>query len=132
MIDKEVFSKWFTILSERFRQSFSGPTIAVYYEFLGPKLSTEQFEAVARYLFGGDGSSLPSPPEIVSLARTLVPDPALPEAPLPKLYCEMTPAEQANYRQVIDCFRAMLVEVDPKFAKFGAEIIKAAVEGGQA
>lgn len=94
MINLDVFTEWIVVLSERFKQPLSLATQSIYYDRLSQRLSTEQFVASAEALFDSKADRLPGVEEWATLARTLVPDPALPAAPEPPLISELPPEER--------------------------------------
>lgn len=68
MIDKSVFTREMTLLHERFGRQPSGPVIQRYYDTLGERLTTEEFEAAARFVFDND-QYWPAPMRFVDLVR---------------------------------------------------------------
>jgi hypothetical protein len=127
MIDPISFANWMMTLGVRFNKDFTAPQVISAYRNALDCLNTEQFCAAAESIFQDDISQFPSPKEFVKLARTLVPDLCLPEAPPPKKYDEMSPEEQAEYREAIAQFVANL----PKGAisRVGKAIAQTALEG---
>lgn len=82
MIQIEVFVKQMKIMSARFHTTFAGDISDRYYESFNEKLSTEQFEAMCNYLFDSADEFFPIPRQFIDHARQLLPDTALPPAPV--------------------------------------------------
>lgn len=67
-IDKKVFTREMTLLHERHGRHPSGPVIQRYYDSLKDRLTTEEFEAAARYVFDHD-AYWPAPVRFIEVAH---------------------------------------------------------------
>lgn len=108
-IDFDVFTQWIVVLSERFKQPLSIATQSMYYDRLSPRLSTEQFIASAESLFDSDADRLPGIEEWAKLARTLVPDRALPAAPETPPFEELPPEQQQAWLEAKEAARKLAI-----------------------
>lgn len=64
MIDRTVFNRQMAVLAEIHRYVVSGPTIDEYYVILSPRMTTDQFVAMARRL-ATTGNFWPKPGEFI-------------------------------------------------------------------
>lgn len=66
MIDKKKFGYWLAAIGDRMTppKVLTPPTIAEYYKLLSPRMSTEEFEVVARKLFS-EATYFPKPAEFL-------------------------------------------------------------------
>ena len=68
MLDRAVFLREMALLADRFGRDVSPETIGRYYDTLRERVSTDEFEVAARFVFDND-SFWPSPARFAEVAR---------------------------------------------------------------
>ncbi len=112
-IDFDVFRAKFPILTERFRQNFSAPTLAEWYDYLDENLTTEEFLAVVKHFFRSELDFMPKPRDLVEYAESKRPREYFTaiEAVKEKAFVDMTHEEQQAHLAAIAKARAMLKNI---------------------
>lgn len=65
MINRDVFDEQMSILGERHRHVLSAPTLAMYYDLLSGRMTTEQFVKEIRRHMMSPGAFFPGPGDLV-------------------------------------------------------------------
>lgn len=112
-IDFDVFRAKFPVLTERFRQNFSAPTLAEWYDYLDQNLTTEEFLAVVRHFFQSELDFMPKPRDLVEYAESKRPRECFTalEAAKEKAFVDMSPEEQQAHLAAIARARAMVKNI---------------------
>ncbi|NJR63641.1 MAG: hypothetical protein HC769_35615 [Cyanobacteria bacterium CRU_2_1] len=102
MINIESFGHWYGVLGQTWGRDLDANTIAVHYQILAEKLSTEQFIAACHRAILED-DFFPLPKRLVELGKVAIPDtqPYRLPAYLPKAFADMSLEEQVAHRAAI-------------------------------
>ena len=64
-IDFDVFTARFPVLTERFRQNYSAPTIAEWYDHLDEHLTTKEFDSAVTFFFRSKEKFMPTSADVI-------------------------------------------------------------------
>ena len=110
-IDPNVFTEFFTILTDHFGKKYSDPTIREWFVFLNGKISTDEFVLTARHFFQGDYEFMPKPKSFVDFAESRRTKPIFTALEAQKdlpVYELMTEEEKVAYRAAQEAVKAKL------------------------
>jgi hypothetical protein len=102
VIDIENFGYWYGVLGQTWGRDLDASTIAVHYQILAEKLSTEQFIAACHQAILED-DFFPPPKRLVELGKAAIPDaqPYRLPAYFPKAFADMSLEEQVAHKAAI-------------------------------